>query len=386
MFAQVTKIKQHQQGLSTLLKHKQKLQLQGAYPLARLHVIESQLLNHLYVLSDLKNDAPKDYFAGKNLAQVSHLTREEFIKLALENPQYSDIYTLVLQKLNFVNLSNTADTFFTLKASDQLSHYSILKSLPSQWQLEDNKSLRNSIINNKEVLDESATTILFSQSMSESEQNNAMSHTNFNIAYPALVNAYCNNVVDLSDILFRVFAKTDDESHKAKLLALAGLINDPRWDESCLLFCTANPDQCQYVLTHFVYKRALPLFIKLMGQGVTQKPAYAAWLAITARELAKADKIALIEPSASQKVHSGINLDDAEHARQAFALVSGEQLLNGISFTSKNAKQKLKSLAGTVVQRVLAPQFEQQKACALYHVLLSAEQWQTYIKESLSAE
>ena len=71
MFAQVTKVKQHKQRLTTLLKHKQKLQQQGVYSLVRLNVIESQLLNHLYTLSDLKSEAPTDYFSGKNLSEVS---------------------------------------------------------------------------------------------------------------------------------------------------------------------------------------------------------------------------------------------------------------------------------------------------------------------------
>jgi len=51
-----------------------------------------------------------------------------------------------------------------------------------------------------------------------------------------------------------------------------------------------------------------------------------------------------------------------------------------------NAKQKLKILAGEVVQRVVAPHYPLQKACGLYHVLLSAKQWQSVIAESPSAE
>ena len=386
MFAQVAKVKQHQQRLTTLLKHKQKLQAQGVYPLARLNVIESQLLNHLYTLSDLKSDAPTDYFAGKNLTQVSHLALNEFITLAIESPEHHSIYTLLLQSLNLKSELNSAETFLALKSDKHLSYYSVLQHLLGYWQLDDNKALRNSVLNEKEQLDSNAITLLFSQHLSETELSHAMLHTNFDIAYAALVNAYCNKTSNLSDILFKVFAKTNDDDKKAKLLALAGLTNDPRWDEPCLLFCKANPGLCQHVLSHFVYKRALPLFINLMAHGVTQKPAYAAWLIITNRALAQANKVTVVESNNEKNVHSGINLDDAEHARQAFALVPGDQLLNGVSFVCSNAKQKLKMLAGEVVQRVVAPHYSLQKACGLYHVLLSAKQWQSVIAESPSAE
>ena len=120
-----------------------------------------------------------------------------------------------------------------------------------------------------------------------------------------------------------------------------------------------------------------------MAQGVTQKPAYAAWLTITNRELAKADKMSAVNTGIAPQ--SGLNLDDAEHARQTFALTPGEQLLNGISFTSSNATQQLKGLGGTVVQRVLATHYEPQQACALYHLLLSANQWQQIVKETTNA-
>ncbi len=383
MFAQVTKVKQHKQRLTTLLKHKQKLQQQGVYSLVRLNVIESQLLNHLYTLSDLKSEAPTDYFSGKNLSEVSTLTLDEFIQLALNNAEHSDIYTLLIQTLNFEHTRNSDETFDELKSTENLGYYTLLKYLISYWQISENKALRNSLISEKEVLDESITTLLFSQSLGEAEQNSAMLHPNFNIAYAALVNAYCTKADYVSDMLFKVFAKTSDDSHKAKLLALAGFTNDPRWDEPCFLFCKANPDQCEYVLSHFVYKRALPLFINLMAQGVTQKPAYAAWLTITNRELAKADKMSAVNTGIAPQ--SGLNLDDAEHARQAFALTPGEQLLNGISFTSSNATQQLKGLGGTVVQRVLATHYEPQQACALYHLLLSANQWQQIVKETTNA-
>ena len=386
MFAQVAKVKQHQQRLTTLLKHKQKLQTQGVYPLARLNVIESQLLNHLYTLSDLKSDAPTDYFAGKNLTQVSHLALDEFITFATENPEHHSIYTLLLQSLNLKSELNSAETFLALKSDKHLSYYSVLQHLLDYWQLEDSKALRNSVLNEKEELDSNAITLLFSQHLSETELTNEMLHANFDIAYAALVNAYCNNAENVSDMLFKVFAKTNDDNKKAKLLALAGLTNDPRWDEPCLLFCKANPGLCQHVLSHFVYKRTLPLFINLMAHGVTQKPAYAAWLTITDRPLAQADKVTVVESNNEKNVHSGINLDDAEHARQAFALMPGDQLLNGISFLHSNAKQKLKMLAGEVVQRVIAPHYPLQKACGLYHVLLSAKQWQSVIAESPSAE
>ncbi|MEM5515109.1 hypothetical protein WNY79_19680 [Pseudoalteromonas sp. AS84] len=386
MFAQVAKVKQHQQRLTTLLKHKQKLQAQGVYPLARLNVIESQLLNHLYTLSDLKTEAPIDYFAGKNLTQVSQLVLNEFIAFATENAEHHSIYTLLLQSLNIKSELNSAETFLALKSDKHLSYYGVLQYLLDYWQLEDSKALRNSVLNEKEQLDSNAITLLFSQHLSEAELSNAMLHANFDIAYAALVNAYCNNADNVSDMLFKVFAKTNDDDKKAKLLALAGLTNDPRWDEPCLLFCKANPGLCKHVLSHFVYKRALPLFINLMAYGVTQKPAYAAWLIITNRALAQAKKVTVVESKNAQNVHSGINLDDAEHARQAFAIVPGDQLLNGISFAQSNAKQKLKMLAGEVVQRVIAPHYPLQKACGLYHVLVSAKQWQSVIAESPSAE
>ncbi|MDP2567226.1 hypothetical protein Q8W34_21735, partial [Pseudoalteromonas marina] len=59
--------------------------------------------------------------------------------------------------------------------------------------------------------------------------------------------------------------------------------------------------------------------------------------------------------------------------------------LKCISFTSSNAAQQLNGLGGTVEQRALATHYDPQQACALYHLLLSANQWQQIVKETTNA-
>ncbi|MDQ9090415.1 hypothetical protein RC083_02270 [Pseudoalteromonas haloplanktis] len=386
MFAPVYKVKLHKQRLTTLLKHRQKLLQQGGFSLARFSVIDNQLLNHLYTLSDLKSDAPTDYFAGKSLTQVSELTWQALCELALNNDEHSDIYRVVACDLFYSPVSDITAHFNNLRNTQQLAHFELLQHHRDHWQLNGLKALRTSILEGKEQPPEVVKKIVFSQPLTISESHAAILHEDFNIAFATLVNSYCAGHEDVSDKLFKVFAKTADELQKAQLLALAGLLNDSRWYEPCALFCKANPDHCLFVLSHFVYKQALPLVMDLMAVAVTQQSAYAAWLTLTDRPLAKAEKMSVVSDNSEVKPQSGINLDDAEHARQAFAMQKGEQLLMGISFSKANSVQKLEKLAGSIVQRVIAPHFEHSTACALFHVQQSASQWQSLLSEKAEGD
>ena len=383
MFAPVYKVKLHKQRLTTLLKHRQKLLQQGVFSLARFSVIDNQLLNHLYTLSDLKSDAPTDYFAGKSLTQVSELTWQALCELALNNDEHSDIYRVVACDLFYSPVSDITAHFNNLRNTQQLAHFELLQHHRDHWQLNGLKALRTSILEGKEQPPEVVKKIVFSQPLTISESHAAILHEDFNIAFATLVNSYCAGHEDVSDKLFKVFAKTADELQKAQLLALAGLLNDSRWYEPCALFCKANPDHCLFVLSHFVYKQALPLVMDLMTIAVTQPSAYAAWLTLTDRPLAKAEKMSVVSDNNAVKPQSGINLDDAEHVRQAFAMQAGEQLLMGISFTKANSAQKLAKLAGSLVQRVIAPHFDLTSACGLFHVQQSASQWQLLLSEKV---
>ncbi|CAM3763746.1 MULTISPECIES: hypothetical protein [Pseudoalteromonas] len=386
MFAPVYKVKLHKQRLTTLLKHRQKLLQQGGFSLARFSVIDNQLLNHLYTLSDLKSDAPTDYFAGKSLTQVSELTWQALCELALNNDEHSDIYRVVACDLFYSPVSDITAHFNNLRNTQQLAHFELLQHHRDHWQLNGLKALRTSILEGKEQPPEVVKKIVFSQPLTISESHAAILHEDFNIAFATLVNSYCAGHEDVSDKLFKVFAKTADELQKAQLLALAGLLNDSRWYEPCALFCKANPDHCLFVLSHFVYKQALPLVMDLMAVAVTQQSAYAAWLILTDRPLAKAEKMSVVSDNSEVKPQSGINLDDAEHARQAFAMQKGEQLLMGISFSKANSVQKLEKLAGSIVQRVIAPHFDLTSACALFHVQQSASQWQSLLSEKAEGD
>ena len=383
MFAPVYKIKLHKQRLTTLLKHRQKLLQQGAFSLARFNVIDTQLLNHLYTLSDLKSDAPTDYFAGQNLTQVSELTWQALCELALNNSEHFEIYSLVAADLFATSITDVTAYFNELRNAQQLTHYELLQHNVDHWQLKDLKALRTSVLEGKEKPPEVVKKILFSQSLTISELHAAISHEDFTIAFAALINSYSAGHDDVSDKLFKVFAKTADEQQKAQLLALAGLLNDTRWYEPCSLFCKANPEYCSFVLSHFVFKQALPLVMELMAIAVTQQSAYAAWLTLTDRPLAKAEKMSVVTANNAAQPQSGINLDDAEHARQAFAMQGGEQLLMGISFSTANSAQQLAKLAGPIVQRVIAPHFQHSIACGLFHVQQSASQWQLLLSEKL---
>ncbi|NMR26338.1 hypothetical protein HH219_12475 [Pseudoalteromonas sp. NEC-BIFX-2020_015] len=386
MFALVNKVNLHKQRLSTLFKHRQKLLQQGAFSHARFSVIDSQLLNHLYTLSDLKADAPTDHFSGQSLAQVTTLTWQELGELAQKNSDHSDIYRLIAADLFTTPIDNFTVYFNTLRANEQLSECELLQYNLNHWQLNDLKALRTSVLEGKEKPPKVVKTLLFSQPLTAGELQVATLHDDFDIAFAALVNSYCAGHDGVSDKLFKVFAKTNDEQHKAQLLALAGMTNDTRWYEPCSLFCQASPEHCQFVLSHFIYKQALPLVIDLMAIAVTQQGAYSAWLILTDRPLAKAAKMSMVNTNSAIKPQSGINLDDAEHARQAFALHAGEQLLMGISFSKANSKEKLRKFAGTLVQRINAPQFELSTACGLFHVQQSASQWQLLLNESQRGE
>lgn len=381
MFAPVNKVKLHKQRLTTLLKHRQKLLQQGAFSLARFNVIDSQLLNHLYTLSDLKGDAPTDYFAGQNLTQVGDLSWQALCVLALNNSEHFEIYSLVAADLFATPITDITAHFNELRSTEQLAQCELLQHNLKHWQLNDLKALRTSALEGKEKPHEIVKKILFSQPLTTSELHAAILHEDFTIAFAALVNSYCAGHDEVSDKLFNVFAKTADEQQKAQLLALAGLLNDTRWYEPCALFCKANPEYCSFVLSHFVFKQALPLVMELMAIAVTQQSAYAAWLTLTDRPLAKAEKMSVVTANNATQPQSGINLDDAEHARQAFAMQGGEQLLMGISFSKANSAQQLAKLAGPIVQRVIAPHFQHSTACGLFHVQQSALQWQNMLSE-----
>ncbi|MDN3380901.1 MULTISPECIES: hypothetical protein [unclassified Pseudoalteromonas] len=386
MFAPVNKVKLHTQRLTTLLKHRQKLLQQGAFSHARFNVIDTQLLNHLYTLSDLKSDAPTDYFAGQNLTQVSELSWQGLCELSLNNSAHIDIYRLVACDLFNTPENDITAHFNELRSTQQLAHFELLQHNVKHWQLSDLKALRTSVMEGKEQPPAIVKTLLFSQPLATTELHTATTHSDFNITYAALVSSYCAGHDNVSDKLFNVFAKTADEQQKAQLLALAGLLNDTRWYEPCALFCKANPAHCSFVLSHFVYKQALPLVMELMAVAVTQPSAYSAWLTLTDRPLAKAEKMSVVTANNAAQPQSGINLDDAEHVRQAFAMQTGEQLLMGISFTKANSAQQLAKLAGSIVQRVIAPHFQHSTACALFHVQQSASQWQSLLSEKAEGD
>lgn len=383
MFAPVYKVKLHNQRLTTLLKHRQKLLQQGAFSLARFSVIDTQMLNHLYTLSELAGEAPTDYFSAQNLTQVSELTWQALCELAQQNSEHSEVYRLIAADLFATPVTDITAHFNELRSTEQLAHFELLQHNVKHWQLNDLKALRTSVLEGKEKPQNVVKTLLFSQPLTTSELLAAVLHKDFEIAFAALVNSYCAGHDDVSDKLFKVFAKTADEQQKAQLLALAGLLNDTRWYEPCALFCKANPEHCSFVLSHFVYKQALPLVMDLMTIAVTQPSAYAAWLTLTDRPLAKAEKMSVVSDNNAVKPQSGINLDDAEHVRQAFAMQAGEQLLMGISFTKANSAQKLAKLAGSLVQRVIAPHFDLTSACGLFHVQQSASQWQLLLSQKV---
>ncbi|MDN3380899.1 MULTISPECIES: hypothetical protein [unclassified Pseudoalteromonas] len=176
MFLPVNKVKLHKQRLTTLLKHRQKLLQQGAFSLARINVIDTQLLNHLYTLSDLKSDAPTDYFAGQNLTQVSELSWQGLCELSLNNSEHIDIYRLVACDLCNTPIADITAHFNELRSTEQLAHFTLLQHNVKHWQLSDLKALRTSVMEGKEQPPAIVKTLLFSQPLTSSELLAAVLH------------------------------------------------------------------------------------------------------------------------------------------------------------------------------------------------------------------
>ncbi|MCC9660223.1 MULTISPECIES: hypothetical protein [unclassified Pseudoalteromonas] len=378
MFAAVSKLKQHQQRVATLMAHREKLFASGAFSVARQDVLENQVLNHLYVLGALKAESPCDYFKGKSFNDLAELSCDDFCELALASDKQA-IFALCATRLIAKPEHDNRDYFLKLKKQHALSYFALLSQQLSFWDIPEQKALRATILEGKESLPEQLKTMLFSQSLNDTELNSALDHNDFTLVYAALVNCYCQRDNSLSDKLFKVFSSTNEPAQKAQLLKLAGLVNDNRWHEPCALFCKAHPEYCQAVLSHYVYKPALVMVIELMAVAQTQEAAYQAWLILTDRPLQKAEPLTLVNAQNQHNVQAGINLHDAEHTRQALALSKGECVLKGISFTNENAAHQLAPLAGKIVQRVLAPKFELTLACGLYHTQQTAKQWLTLL-------
>ena len=378
MFAAVSKLKQHQQRVTTLMAHREKLLASGAYSLARQKVLEHQVLNHLYVLASLKQQSPCDYFNGNSFNDLAELSCDDFCEIALASDQQA-IFELCATRLMAAPEQDNRDYFLALKKQQALPVYTLLSQQLRYWTIPEQKALRATVLEGKESLPQQLKTILFSQPLNDAELQQALAHADFTLVYAALVNCYCQGDNSLSDKVFKVFSSTSEPSQKAQLLQLAGLLGDSRWHEPCALFCKAHPEFCQTVLSHFVYKSALVLVIELMGVAQTQQAAYQAWLTLTDRPLAKAEALTLVSAQNQHHVQAGINLHDAEHVRQALALSKGECVLKGVSFTKAQPEQGLAELAGEIVQRVFAPQFELTLACGLYHTQQTAVQWQKLI-------
>ena len=110
MFAAVSKLKQHQQRVTTLMAHREKLLASGAYSLARQKVLENQVLNHLYVLASLKQQSPCDYFNGNSFNDLAELSCDDFCEIALASDQHA-IFALCATRLMAAPEQDNSDYF-----------------------------------------------------------------------------------------------------------------------------------------------------------------------------------------------------------------------------------------------------------------------------------
>ncbi|SFC95912.1 hypothetical protein [Pseudoalteromonas denitrificans] len=372
----VAKLSLHQKRIKTLTKNYRNLHSEGVFESNRLQVLEQQLLNHLYALSDIKIDIETDI-------EGNDLLPENALIAAIYNVAEPWDYVLTLLESD----KTTADTlmpfvsmFLADKPVQLLENLEYVRFKPceriqlvqhclnTQMQC-DLKAFRQSALVGNFKPDAATASILFGQAnLGQSELQNGYAHSDINIAKAALVMGFVKQVQGWQKGFFQRFVKCDKADDKAELLCLAGLSYNPDWHEACKTFCINHPQYCTYVLSHYQDKQQLKLIIELMAQETTAKYAYQAWLNITAKTLYMTKA-------------SLPNCNQAELFRRELLQQAGSHMIFGRTYLAHSAARQLVGLAGVFVQRAQIISRPIEFAVRLFNLSFSDKQWQIINKK-----
>lgn len=379
MFLAATKLAVHRQQLKSLWRHYQKFNARQVVETGRLHALEKQLLNHVYTLAATDeehwiNHSQLDCIAHGSIDDVFTLTQE------IDSPQ---LLLLINHLFGTRALEDQASEIITAINSEPALAELLIHNL-SAWRIDFGDALRQRILSTDENWPTSLIYLAFSTAnLSRHQLMAALDHSNPEIAYTALVNMWLCNTEQLSEHLVKRFAMTDDAALKAKLLQLAGLLDEPKWDEPCLLYCQHNPSYIAEVFPYFSHIRSLQNLVKLLEVPSTARPAYEAWKQITDRDLpeefAISDAQTGVQSQKSQKLPS---FKQAEYERQALITANSQHQLAGRK-VSEPAAWLQQGLAGLAIQRKLSKISSHALGAALFYMPMAHLQWQS-VKQELN--
>ncbi|PCK29711.1 hypothetical protein [Pseudoalteromonas piscicida] len=380
MLLATTKLAVHRQQLKSLWRHYEKLNTRQVVEQGRLYALEQQLLNHLYTL------AATDEAHWINLSQIERLVNgsiEEVFELTQEIDS-PPLLLLIKHLFGTRDFSGETDEVLAAIGRSPVLADLLVHNL-SAWQLDFGDALRQRILSTDECWPTSLICMAFSSvSLSRHQLLAALEHSNPEIAFAVLVNMWIEGNDQLSQQLIKRFAMTDDVAIKAKLLQLAGLLDDPNWDEPSLLYCQQNPSYIAEVCPYFSHTRSLQNLVQLLQVPSTAKGAYEAWKQITNIELPEESAISDVKTGVkSQKSQKLPSFKQAEYERQALASANIHYQLAGRDELAPNQWLD-QGVVGLAVQRKLAKLPSRSLGAALYFVQMHERQWQLVKKELMA--
>ncbi len=361
----IAKLKQHQKRFKTLAANRAKLLEQGVFERRRLALVEHQLLNHLYAISDLDEQEVgaelalltkvfDDSSPWQNIIEHATNNKKEFHLFELIAASYlADIETDLMPHIEHVRYQN-CDRMTLVMAS-------LSSKIP-----QDLKAFRQSALMGSFEPDAATAAILFGQiNQSQTELLKAYEHNNIDIAMSALIIGFVTQAQGWSKGFFSRFYKCDAPKDKARLLSLAGLGDNADWYDTCREFCLNQPQFATEVLSHFQSKQHLSFIIELLAETKISESVYQAWLNLTAIPLL----------TTTEQGKSGFNCRQAELFRQDLMQQPGSHMLFGRAYNLATADKQLAGLGGKLIQRAQIHARSKAWSVRLFEMNLSEKQW-----------
>ncbi|MFC3032148.1 hypothetical protein ACFOEE_06425 [Pseudoalteromonas fenneropenaei] len=389
MFAKLNRAAQHQKRVAVLAKQRIRLQQVGVYPAARMAVLESQLLNHIYTLTT--HDALAE-LAGLKLEQLATQDWQSFClnaenAMLIENSNF-DLLALCCTQL-LKSLAPLSIESLMALGRENPTALNLLLQHPDNWNVQPDTAAINLLLEQPDNGPAALKYFLLSYIDAPSLVSEALAHSDFELIYPAFVNAYLSQQTGLTEQCFVAFARCDNPAQKAQLLAVGGLTGDMRWQEIADEFCRQHPQYCADVLSHFQHKSALKLVIGLLDFAPCMAGANSAWLNLTTKALKQVPQLAANGSTAQST--SNLNMakrsssDDAIYAEQQLRQQPGQWVWQGVSYDKANALPLLRQFAGLYSQRALCHALPKaQGAWAFWCANSSTQLWQKMVWQKMS--
>lgn len=360
MFDAVNRLSQHSKRVAALITQRTQLHAKQVYRSERMATLEAHLLHHLYTLTT--HEAFE--FSGGVKFNFKHMAEQNWLTFINEvkslNVTFDDA-ELPLIALCANRLLHPAEISLELlhelnETAPKLLELTLYN--PDAWLQMPSTSLINLALSQPQALSQAFKFRLFSTLACSTQLSEALQNNDFDIVYGAFVNCYLTKNSAMETALFSAFSRFNEPEQKAKLLAIAGLIGEPKWQEIALAFCKANPKFIEKVLNYFHKKSALQVVIQLLETASTLEDAERVWINLTQKPLRQIPQMQLLDASCNEPIAPGKATrgapDDAIYGFQYIMQQPHVHIWQGVNYSNEHPNAPLSLYAGLVTQRVIA--------------------------------